>query len=165
MTLANAFFAFIAVSSRFQIVAASKQSTLYRDDEIYFGNLKQHFEKSLSVERVASILVKDPELACIFKCISEPKCFSINVASQGDSKGLYLCELLTTDKYRAKNMLWANASFHHYSFMVSIMHFKLLFFVFRRAVLQLEVFGHFVCNMCASVTSPFCGSEKNPRSR
>lgn len=140
MTLANVFLAFIAVSSRFQIVAASKQSTLYRDDEINFGNLKQDFEKSLSVERVASILVKDHELACSFKCVSEPRCFSINVASQGDSKGLYLCELLTTDKYRAKNMLRTNASFHHYSFMVSIMHFKLLFLLFSDMRFSSSVF-------------------------
>ncbi|KAL9951900.1 hypothetical protein ACROYT_G044643 [Oculina patagonica] len=46
---------------------------------------------------------------CAFLCVGEPKCFSFNVAAYPDSKGLYLCELLATDKYRA------TATFHHYS--------------------------------------------------
>ncbi|KAL9979561.1 hypothetical protein ACROYT_G017239 [Oculina patagonica] len=37
------------------------------------------------------------------------------MAAYPDSKGLYLCELLAADKYRATKKFHANATFHHYS--------------------------------------------------
>lgn len=118
-------FAFITVSSLFQTVMASQQSVLYRDQQIHFGNFKLDREKRLSVEKIASFLVKDDELACTFKCVGEQKCFSFNIAAYSDSKGLYLCEVLATDKYRAKSMLQTNATFNHYGPLVS----KICYFV------------------------------------
>ena len=52
---------------------------------------------------------------CAFLCVGEPRCYSFNVAEYPDSNGLYLCELLVTDKYRATGKLFANATFHHFS--------------------------------------------------
>ncbi|KAL9979540.1 hypothetical protein ACROYT_G017216 [Oculina patagonica] len=37
------------------------------------------------------------------------------MAAYPDSKGILLCELLATDKYRATKKFHANATFHHYS--------------------------------------------------
>ena len=55
------------------------------------------------------------QMDCTFFCVGEPKCRSFNVAAYPDSKGLYLCELLASDKYGAKTKFHANATFHHYS--------------------------------------------------
>ena len=59
-------------------------------------------------------MVED-QLDCAFHCVAEPKCYSFNMAAYPDSKGLYLCELLATDKYRETKTFHANATFHHYS--------------------------------------------------
>ena len=56
---------------------------------------------------------------CALLCVNEPRCYSFNVAEYPDSNGLYLCELLVTDKYRATGKLFANATFHHFSPWVS----------------------------------------------
>ena len=42
----------------------------------------------------------EDKLDCTFLCVIEPKCYSFNIAVYPDSKGLYLLELLATDKYR-----------------------------------------------------------------
>lgn len=111
--------AFIAVFPLPQTFAASQQTTLYRDQQISFINFKQERGKRLSAEKLASLMVKDVELDCAFKCVGEPKCFSFNIAAYPDAKNLHLCEMLATDKYRA--MLQTNASFHHYSPLVSLL--------------------------------------------
>ncbi|XP_022808724.1 neurexin-4-like [Stylophora pistillata] len=53
-------------------------------------------------------------LHCTFLCVGERKCYSFNIAAHPDSTGLYLCELLATDKYRETKMFQANGTFHHY---------------------------------------------------
>ena len=108
------------VSLLFQTVGAFQRSTLYRDRKISYANFdKPDFEQRLSAAKVTSFLVKDSAFDCPFKCVGEPRCFSFNIAVYPDSKGLYLCELLATDKYRAKNNLEVNATFHHHSPLVS----------------------------------------------
>ena len=54
------------------------------------------------------------ELECIFLCVEEPKCYSLNLAVYPDSKGLHLCELLATDKYKATKHFLASDTFHHH---------------------------------------------------
>jgi len=63
-------------------------------------------------------MVED-QFDCTFLCVAEPKCYSFNMAAYPDSKGLYLCELLATDKYRETEKFHSNATFHHYSPWVS----------------------------------------------
>ena len=123
MVLVSIFFAFI---TPFQTGYASRQSALYRDGQINLGNFKQNPGKYLSVEIIASFLVADVKLDCAFKCVGETRCFSFNIATYPDSKVLYQCEMLATDKYRAKNMLQTNATFHHYSPLVSRVSFLVL---------------------------------------
>ena len=111
--------AFNIVSTLCQTFGASQQSGVYRDGQISYGNFKRDWGKRLTAEKFKSFLVNDYGLECPFMCVAEPKCFSFNVATYSNSKGLYLCEVLATDKYRAKSMLQTNATFQHYSPMVS----------------------------------------------
>ena len=68
-------------------------------------------------------MVKD-KLDCGFLCVREPNCYSFNMAAYPDSKGVYLCELMATDKYRETEKFNANATFHHYRALVR--HFSYL---------------------------------------
>ncbi|KAL9951902.1 hypothetical protein ACROYT_G044647 [Oculina patagonica] len=93
-----------------------ENSALYRNPtgDISFGNFKRNSFHCLWAQKITSSKVAD-QSDCAFLCVGEPKCFSFNVAAYPDSKGLYLCELLATDKYRATKTFHANATFHHYS--------------------------------------------------
>ena len=81
------------------------------------------------------------QLDCTFLCVGEPKCYSFNMAAYPDSKGLYLCELLVTDKYRATEKFHANATFHYHSPSV---RFLVLFCFFLSFVLFFVLFFSFV---------------------
>lgn len=109
----------MVVSSLRLILGASQQSALYRDQQISYGNFKRDWGKRLTAEKIKAFLVNDHELDCPFMCVAEPRCFSFNVAAYPNSRGLYLCEVLATDKHRVKNMLQTNATFQHYSPLVS----------------------------------------------
>ena len=96
-----------------------QNSALYRNPtgEISHGNFKCDPFYYLWEEKLTSSMVKG-QFFCTFLCVGEPRCYSFNVAEYPDSNGLYLCELLVTDKYRATGKLFANATFIH-SFSVS----------------------------------------------
>ena len=97
-----------------------QNSALYRNltGEISHGNFKCDPFYYLWEEKLTSSMVKG-QFFCAFLCVGEPWCYSFNVAEYPDSNGLYLCELLVTDKYRATGKLFANATFHHFSPWVS----------------------------------------------
>ena len=97
-----------------------QNSALYRNPtgEISHGNFKCDPFYYLWEEKLTSSMVKG-QFFCAFLCVGEPRCYSFNVAEYPDSNGLYLCELLVTDKYRATGKLFANATFHHFSPWVS----------------------------------------------
>ena len=103
------------------VMNAMQDSALYRN--VVGGSSVGNFEKNrytyLLVNKLASSMAAD-QIDCIFLCVGEPKCYSFNIAASPDSKGLYLCELLATDKYRSKTKFHANATFHHYSPKVRI---------------------------------------------
>ncbi|KAL9951864.1 hypothetical protein ACROYT_G044603 [Oculina patagonica] len=99
-----------------QTMRAMENSALYRNPtgDFSVGEFTQNPFHYLWVQKITSSKVAD-QFDCTFLCVGEPKCFSFNVAAYPDSKGLYLCELLATDKYRATKKFHANATFHHYS--------------------------------------------------
>ena len=101
-------------------VCALQQASLFRNQQSFVNhwNFIPDLFHYLSVTKITSILVKD-DSDCPFECIGARKCFSLNVAAYPDSQGLYLCELLDTERYKTRNKLQANASFHHYSPWVS----------------------------------------------
>ena len=94
------------------------QSSLYRDYKTKHGKFKSNQNQSLLVTLTKSHFLEDA-LECSFHCIGDFKCLSYNIAKSPDSNGIYICEVLATDKYRAKDRLQANSSFHHFSPMVS----------------------------------------------
>ena len=123
---------FVVVTHLSQIVGTPQQSR-----QINFGNFKPDWGKRLMAEKIKSFFVNDIELDCPFMCVAEPRCFSFNIATYPDSGGLRLCEVLATDKYRAKNMLQTNVTFHHYSPLVSRIKFFLYFSLFLSPVVTL----------------------------
>ena len=85
-----------------------------------FGSFTQDANHQLVVTKLKS-LVLDGQVKCGLRCISEPQCLSFNLAAHPDSEGLYQCDLLATDKYRAKAKdFQASDAFHHYSPWVNI---------------------------------------------
>ena len=93
----------------------------YPKSDISLGNFKRDPFYYLLAEKVTSSMVGD-QLDCTFLCVSEPKSYSFNMAAYPDSKGLYLCELLATDKYRKAEKIRVIATFHHYSPIVRSLH-------------------------------------------
>ena len=102
-------------------INAIQDSALYRNAPAGFsvGDFQQNPFTYLWVNKLASSMAAD-HIDCTFLCVGEPKCSSFNMAASPDLKGLYLCELLATDKYRSKTKFHANATFHHYSPKVRI---------------------------------------------
>ena len=116
-----------------EVTYAIQDSALYRNAVGGFsvGNFEQNPFTYLWVNKLASSMAAD-QMDCTFLCVGEPKCSSFNMAAYPDSKGLYLCELLATDKYRSRTKFHANATFHHYSPKVLIAWtLKFYFFLSR----------------------------------
>ena len=111
---------FIALFHMCRAVEALQKGSFDRNyrSGIGHGNFKPDLFQYLSTTVITSFSVKDVS-ECPFECIDEVSCFSFNIAVHPDSQGLYLCELLAADRYRARNQLQANDSFHHYSPWVS----------------------------------------------
>ena len=96
------------------------QSALFRHQNGIFSiaNFTRDANRQLAVDSFLSFLAEGP-VDCTFKCIGEPQCLSFNLAIHPDSDGLYRCDLLTTDKYRARDFQ-ASDVLHHYSPWVNI---------------------------------------------
>ena len=97
-------------------INAMQKSALFRNavGDFSVGDFDRNPFHFLWGKKLASIMAAD-RMDCTFFCVGEPKCRSFNMAATKDSKGLYLCELLASDKYRAKTKFHANATFYHYS--------------------------------------------------
>lgn len=105
----------------FQASANFQQSGLYRDENrrIAFGNFKLDQGFKLSATKIASPMVSDI-FDCVHICLNGANCKSLNFAVNPYANGLYQCELLDTDKYRANTIdLQPDVAFHHYSPWVS----------------------------------------------
>ena len=82
----------------------------------------QDYYRELAVAKVGSFLVKGT-FNCLFRCVGEPSCLSVNMAAHPDSDGLYQCDLLATDKLKATaEDFQASDAFHHYSPWVNIIY-------------------------------------------
>ena len=114
-------------------IHAMQDSALYRNavGDFSVGDFQPNPFHYLWVNKFALSMAAD-RIDCTSLCLGEPRCSSFNMAAYPDSKCLYLCELLATDKYRAKTKFHANATFHHYSPKVSFTQAWLgvLFFFF-----------------------------------
>jgi len=108
------------LSSQLMMMYAMENSALYRNPagDFSVGDFKRNPFHYLWAEKITSSTVGD-HFDCTFLCVAEAKCYSFNMAAYPDSKGLYLCELLASDKYRKTKEFHTNATFHHYSPWVS----------------------------------------------
>ena len=111
------------LSSQFKLMYTMKNSALSRNPagDFSVGDFKRNPFHYLWAEKITSSMVED-QFDCTFLCVAKPKCYSLNMAAYPDPKGLYLCELLATDKYRESKTFHSNATFHHYSPWVSDKH-------------------------------------------
>ncbi|XP_066015738.1 protein crumbs homolog 1-like isoform X2 [Pocillopora verrucosa] len=98
-----------------ELTIAMQGSTFHRSptSHISYGNFRRDAFHYLQAENLTSVMVEN-ESECIFLCVEETKCYSLNLAVYPDSKGLHLCELLATDKYKAAKHFLANDTFHHH---------------------------------------------------
>ena len=60
----------------------------------------------------------DDDFDCVLKCIRNPLCFSVNLATLKGADGKLWCELLSSDKYRNLSEYKGNETSHHFTFMV-----------------------------------------------
>ena len=71
----------------------------------------------LNVPRVWTVAVFDA-FDCTLKCLSNPLCFSVNLAAFKGAHGKLWCELLSSDKFRNSTEYEGNISFHHFAMVV-----------------------------------------------
>ena len=105
-------------------VDAWMQPSLFRHQFgiLSFGSFTQDANHQLVATKLKSFVLNGP-IDCTFKCIEEVQCLSFNLAAHPDSDGLYQCDLLATDKYRATAKdFQASDAFHHYSPWVNIIY-------------------------------------------
>lgn len=67
----------------------------------------------LNVLRVGTVAVNDV-FDCTFECLSNPLCFSVNLAASKGENGKLWCELLSTDKYKNSTEYKVNSTSHHH---------------------------------------------------
>ena len=100
------------------------QSGLIRSRIFSYGSFTRDAYHQLVVTKLQSFLVKGT-VNCAFKCVGEPRCLSFNLAANPDSDGLYLCDLIATDKYKTEaKEFQASDAYHHYSPWVRAFHLK-----------------------------------------
>jgi hypothetical protein len=82
---------------------------------------QHHFSKDefhyLNVTQVGTFTVNDI-FDCIFECLSNPSCFSVNLAASKEADGKLWCDLLSSDKYRNSRDYKENMTSHHLFVMV-----------------------------------------------
>ena len=115
-------FVFFLIPSPLQTTAAiavKQQGALYHHENniVSHGNFEEYAYNTLESTKIASFFV-NKQSECPLKCVSDPNCYSCHVAAYPDSKGLYLCDLLATDKYREKAKFIPDAFFHHFALWV-----------------------------------------------
>ena len=56
---------------------------------------------------------------CTFECLSNPLCFSVNLAASRGADGKQWCDLLSSDKYRSPKEYKKNKTSHHHYIKVN----------------------------------------------
>ena len=71
----------------------------------------------LNVPLVGTVAVSDV-FDCTLECLSNPFCFSVNLAAFKGAHGKLWCELLSSDKFRNSTEYKGNKSSHHFAIEV-----------------------------------------------
>ena len=119
------YFSFQILDQGFCATAQPFQVGLQRDPHnlLRFANFKKHSHHVLDMPSIERIAVQASE-DCLFRCVSNDRCFSANVAAFPRPDGNVSCDLLPTNKYNAPDKFKANHTFHHYSIVVSRTYFS-----------------------------------------
>ena len=104
------------------LLTTGSNSLYHQDTSSFLHTVRQHeFIKNefhyLNVARVATSTVYDV-FDCTFECLSNPLCFSVNLAASKGADGTFWCELLPFDRYRNFTEFRENRSSHHFSIKV-----------------------------------------------
>ena len=86
-----------------------RQDIFVKDDHYY-----------LNVPRIGTYAVYDT-LDCTIECLSNPSCFSLNLAASKGADGKLWCELLSSEKYSNPGEYKRNESSHHFSIKVPLL--------------------------------------------
>ncbi|KAL9954490.1 hypothetical protein ACROYT_G042038 [Oculina patagonica] len=70
----------------------------------------------LNAPGVGTVAAYD-DFDCTFECLSNPLCFSVNLAASKGADGKFWCELLSSDKYYSADKYTENRSSHHFAIM------------------------------------------------
>ncbi|XP_078351324.1 uncharacterized protein LOC144636055 [Oculina patagonica] len=70
----------------------------------------------LNVLGVGTVMVYD-DFDCIFECLRNSLCFSVNLAASKGADGKLWCELLSSDKYHSADEYTENKTSHHFAIM------------------------------------------------
>ena len=102
-----------------KIFCPAEFNTLYHRDlrQDIFVKDDHHY---LNVPRVGTYAVYDT-LDCTIECLSNPSCFSLNLAASKGADGKLWCELLSSEKYSNPGEYKRNESSHHFSIKVSLL--------------------------------------------
>ena len=77
----------------------------------------KHEFQYLNVSLVGTVAVSDV-FDCTLECLSNPFCFSVNLAAFKRAHGILWCELLSSDKFRNSTEYKGNKSSHHFAIEV-----------------------------------------------
>ena len=77
----------------------------------------KHEFHHLNVPLVGTVAVSDV-FDCTLECLSNPFCFSVNMAAFKGAHGKLWCELLSSDKFRNSTEYKGNKSSHHFAIEV-----------------------------------------------
>ena len=108
---------------KFTIVVFTTETNILPHDITSFSQTfkQQEFLKDefhyLNVPPVGISTVYDV-FDCTFECLSNPLCFSVNLAASKGDDGKLWCELLSSDKYRNFTKYKGNKTSHHFSIKV-----------------------------------------------
>ncbi|RMX51036.1 hypothetical protein pdam_00024559, partial [Pocillopora damicornis] len=98
-----------------------KSNPVYREGNLASStrtSLKRTFSKHefhhLNVSLVGTVAVSDV-FDCTLQCLSNPFCFSVNLAAFKGAHGILWCELLSSDKFRNSTEYKGNKSSHHFA--------------------------------------------------
>ena len=106
------------------IVLVPETNILPRDDPGSFSQTfkQRQFSKDefhyLNVSTVGTFTVYDI-FDCTVQCLTNPLCFSVNLAAFRGANGELWCELLSTDKYGNFTKYKGNKTSHHFAIKVS----------------------------------------------
>ena len=80
---------------------------LFSKDELHY----------LNATRIGILTLFNP-LDCLFACVRNTLCLSVNMAAPKEGDGKLWCELLSSDKYKDAENYNENMSSHHFSTLV-----------------------------------------------